>query len=66
MDSLAESDAHVASRLVASTLFHVLRLDALAVLAVIVVVVDVAVLRRILDRVGVVRRYLRHLCRFPS
>jgi hypothetical protein len=31
-----------------------------------VVVVDVAVLRRILDRVGVVRRYLRHLCRFPS
>ena len=57
---LAEPDALAAALLTARSRFAVLRLDAPAVPAVVMVMVDVPMLGRILRRVGMVRLYFCH------
>ena len=54
---LAELDAHLASRLSAGAALFILTLDHLAIVAVVMVVVDVAVRRERLGGVGMVRGY---------
>jgi hypothetical protein len=59
-NALAEFDAFFASGLAASALFPVFRLDSFPVWAIIVIVMDLTVLRRFFDGVGMVRFYLCH------
>src|SRR5208283_2178691 len=57
---LTEFYARVAAGLVARSALEMLRLDALPVGAIVVIVIDIPVRRRIFERIGVVRSYLCH------
>jgi hypothetical protein len=57
---LAELDAFFAAFLAASAALTMLRPDALPVRAIVMIVVHVPVLRRVLRRIGMVRRPLSH------
>ena len=57
---LAKPDAFLAARLVPGSVYAMLGLDFLPVRAVIVIVMDIPMLRRVFERVRVVRRYLCH------
>lgn len=63
-DDLAEPNALLTAWLASVALFPMFRLDFLALEAVVVIVIDLSVLRRLFDRVRVVRRYLCHLISF--
>ena len=61
-DTLAKVDTFFATLLTARPLFSMFGLDAFAVRAVVVVVINVSVGRRIFLRIRIVRIYLCHSC----